>query len=101
MSISKTFSSETSGRYASAIFEVAEEAKEFDQTEKDLRSILILYNSNKYLSDFIKNPTQNIKSQESLILKISEVMGLSKNLKNFLLLLVKKRRIFLFHRSKV
>ena len=94
MSISKTFSSETSGRYASAIFEVAEEAKEFDQTEKDLRSILILYNSNKYLSDFIKNPTQNIKSQESLILKISEVMGLSKNLKNFLLLLVKKRRIF-------
>ena len=73
MSISKTFSSETSGRYASAIFEVAEEAKEFDQTEKDLRSILILYNSNKYLSDFIKNPTQNIKSQESLILKISEV----------------------------
>ena len=73
MSISKTFSSETSGRYASAIFEVAEEAKEFDQTEKDLRSILILYNSNKYLSDFIKNPTQNIKSQESLILKISEL----------------------------
>jgi F0F1-type ATP synthase delta subunit len=52
VSISKTFSSETSGRYASAIFEVAEEAKEFDQTEKDLRSILILYNSNKSLSDF-------------------------------------------------
>ena len=58
MSISKTFSSETSGRYASAIFEVAEEAKEFDQTE--------LQPEEKIYSLNVTNEERNLMNQFNL-----------------------------------
>ena len=94
MSISKSFSTETSNRYARALFEVAKESTELDKIEVSLKLFLDIYNSSPELINFIKNPTQTNQNQIAAIKIISEKLNFSKNIKNFFSLLVKKRRIF-------
>ena len=94
MSTSKSFSTETSERYARALFEVAHENSELELVEKSLGEFLHLYDSSSEFISFIKNPTQTNDNQLSAINLISEELKFPNNLKNFLSLLVKKRRIF-------
>ena len=46
------------------------------------------------LKNFIENPTHTIEVQNKILNLLSEKLSFSKNLKNFFLLLIKKRRIF-------
>ncbi len=94
MSTNKSFSSETSERYSRALFEVANESNELDIIENDVRNFQSLFNSSYEIKNFIQNPTQNKNIQNSVINLISEKLSFSKNLKNFFLLLIEKRRIF-------
>ena len=94
MSANKSFSTETSERYSRALFEVASENKEIDKVESDVRNFQSLFNSSSEIKNFIQNPTQSINTQNSFINLLTEKLGFSKNLKNFFLLLVEKRRIF-------
>ena len=94
MSISKSFSTETSERYARALFEVAKESSELDKIENNLKSFLEIYNSSPDLISFIKNPTQTNQNQLTAINIISEKLNFSKTIKNFFSLLIEKRRIF-------
>ena len=94
MSTNKSFSTETSERYSRALFEVASETKEIDKVESDVRNFQSLFNSSFEIKNFIQNPTQSINTQNSVINLLSEKLGFSRNLKNFFLLLVEKRRIF-------
>ena len=94
MSTNSSFSSETSSRYAKAIFELAKEKNELDSIENNFKNLLELYNSNLDLKYFIQNPTHTFTNQLKVINTISEKMQFSKILKNFLSVLVKKRRIF-------
>ena len=94
MSTNKSFSSETSERYSRALFEVANESNELDKTENDIRNFQSLFNSSSEIKNFIQNPTQSKNTQNSVILLITEKLDFSKNLKNFFLLLIEKRRIF-------
>jgi len=94
MSTNKSFSSETSERYSRALFEVVNEAKELDKVENDVRNFQLLFNSSHEIKNFIQNPTQSINTQNSVIHLLAEKLGFSKNLKNFFLLLIEKRRIF-------
>ena len=94
MSTNKSFSTETSERYSRALFEVANESKELDKIEKDIKNFQSLLDSSFEIKNFIQNPTQSINSQNSVIKILTEELGFSKNLKNFFLLLVEKRRIF-------
>ena len=94
MSTNKSFSSETSERYSRALFEVVNESNELDKTENDIRNFQSLFNSSPEIKNFIQNPTQSKNTQNSVILLITEKLGFSKNLKNFFLLLIEKRRIF-------
>ncbi len=94
MSTNKTFSTETSERYSRALFEVANETNELDKIENDVKNFQSLFDSSQEIKNFIKNPTQTINTQNSVIILLSDKLGFSKNLKNFFLLLVKKRRIF-------
>ena len=94
MSTNKSFSSETSERYSRALFEVAHESNELDKIENDIRHFQSLFNSSSEIKNFIQNPTQNKNIQNSVINLISEKLSFSKNLKNFFLLLIEKRRIF-------
>ena len=94
MSTNKSFSTEASERYSRALFEVANESKELDKIEKDIKNFQSLLDSSFEIKNFIQNPTQSINSQNSVIKILTEELGFSKNLKNFFLLLVEKRRIF-------
>ncbi len=94
MSSNKSFSAETSDRYARAVFELALENSELETVEKNIHDLLNLYNKNINLVNFFKNPTQSFTDQLNVINKIAEVMTFSKTLKNFLSILVVKRRIF-------
>ena len=94
MSTNKTFSTETSERYSRALFEVANEANELGKVEDDIKNFQLLFNSSQEIKNFIKNPTQSINSQNSVVILLANKLGFSKNLKNFFLLLVEKRRIF-------
>ena len=94
MSTNKSFSSETSERYSRALFEVANEFKELDNIENDIRNFQILFNSSIEIKNFIQDPTQSVNTQISFINLLTEKLSFSKNLKNFFLLLIEKRRIF-------
>ncbi|MDC0511237.1 ATP synthase F1 subunit delta [Pelagibacteraceae bacterium] len=94
MSTNKSFSIETSERYARALFEVSKEAGELDKIEADIKNFQSLHDNSRELKNFVENPTNTIETHNIILNLLSEKIGFSKNLKNFFLLLIKKRRIF-------
>ena len=94
MSSNKSFSSETSERYSRALFEIAKESGEIEKIESDIKLFYSLIKSSKELENFIQDPTQSIKNQNNILNLLSERLNFTKNLKNFFLLLIEKRRFF-------
>ena len=94
MSGIKTFSHETSERYALALFELANEKSELEDIEKNILFLLEICNSNSEFKSFLKNPTNQIELQSKVFIEISKIMKLNKSLSNFLQLIIDKRRIF-------
>ena len=94
MSTNKSFSTETSERYSRALFEVSSDANELDKVENDVKKFKLLLDSSQETENFIKDPTQSKILQNKVINLFSDKLEFSKNLKNFFLLLIEKRRIF-------
>ena len=94
MSTNKSFSTETSERYSRALFEISKEHSELEKVENDIKNFLLLISSSMELKNFFKDPTQIITQQEKVVNILAKHLGFSKNLKNFFLLLIEKRRIF-------
>ena len=94
MSTNKSFSTETSERYSRALYEVSKEAGNLEKTEADVKNFINLFESSSEIKNFIQNPTHVIETQNKAINILSEKLDFTKNLKNFLLLLIKKKRIF-------
>ncbi len=94
MSTNKSFSTETSERYSRALFEVAKEADELEKIEKDIKNFQVLLNDSPEIKNFIHNPTQSKENQNNVLKLLAENLNFSKNLKNFMFLLIEKRRIF-------
>ena len=94
MSTNKSFSSETSERYSRALYEVAKESNELEKIEVDVKNFQSLFDNNSEVKNFMQNPTHNTETQNKALNVISEKLSFTKHLKNFFLLLIKKRRIF-------
>ena len=94
MSTNKSFSTETSERYSRALFEVSRDSDDLDKVENDIKNFKLIYDKNSELRNFIKDPSQIITEQNKLVNLISDKLNFSKNVQNFLLLLIEKRRIF-------
>tara|TARA_B100000242_G_C43011536_1_gene470293 strand:+ start:557 stop:1114 length:558 start_codon:yes stop_codon:yes gene_type:complete len=94
MSTNKSFSAETAERYSRALLEVSKESKELDKVESDVKNFQSILKSSFDLQNFIKDPTRSVIEQKNTIILLSEKLMLAKNLKNFFLLLIEKRRIF-------
>ena len=94
MSTNKSFSSETSERYARALYEVGKESSVLEKIEEDVKNFQSFFENNSEIQNFIQNPTHVIETQNKALNIISEKLDFTKNLKNFFLLLIKKRRMF-------
>ena len=94
MTTNKSFSTETSERYSRALFEVAQEASDLEKIENDIKNFASLMNNSLEIKNFIHNPTQSKENQNNVIKLLAEKLNFSKNLKNFMFLLIEKRRIF-------
>ena len=94
MSETKTFSNETAERYALALFEISDESSELDAVELKVSQLLKIYYEHAEFRNFIKNPTNHLDIQIRVFDKISNIFTFSNNLKNFLKLIIEKRRIF-------
>ena len=62
MSGKKSFSTETSERYALALFELSEDSNILSNVEKNTKDFLTLYKNNKDLENFIKNQSKGIET---------------------------------------
>ncbi len=98
MSGIKTFSNETSERYALALFELANENSEVEVIEKNILFLLETCKNNLDLMNFLKNPTYQQDVQSKIFEKMSKIMGFNKTLNNFLQLIINKRRIYFLDR---
>ena len=94
MSTNKSFSTETSERYARALYEVSKESSDLEKIESDVKNFQSLFENNPEIKNFIQNPTYVIETQNKVLNILSEKLDFTKNLKNFFLLLIKKRRMF-------
>ena len=94
MSSNKSFSTETSERYARALYEVGKETSALEKIEADVKNFQSLFESNSEIKNFFLNPTHVIETQNKVLNILSEKLDFTKNLKNFFLLLIKKRRMF-------
>ena len=94
MSGVKTFSNETSERYALALFELANENSELEDIEKNMSLLLEICNNNSIFINFLKNPTYRLDIQIKVFNKISKIIKLNKLEDNFLQLVINKRRIY-------
>ena len=94
MSTNKSFSTETSERYSRALFEISRDSDDLDKVENDIKNFKLIYDKNLEVRNFIKDPSQIITEQNKLVNLISDKLNFTKNVQNFLLLLIEKRRIF-------
>ena len=94
MSGIKTFSNETSERYALALFELASENSEIENIENKVSLLLKFCKDNSDFNNFLKNPTNQIQIQSKVFEEISKIMEFKKTLSNFIQLIINKRRIY-------
>ena len=94
MSKSKVFSDTSANRYSLALYELANESNLLINLEINSKAFLNLISSNKDFQNLIKDPTLNREILTNIINKISENFKLENLFKNFLNLLVLKRRFF-------
>ena len=94
MTKTKTFSSEISQRYALALYDLSLENNQTEEFASNMIAFMKVLNSNRNLKDFIKNPTYSTENQKIVFDKILTTMNFSKIIKNFFLILIKKKRIF-------
>ena len=90
----KSFSNETAERYSLALFELVNEKSELENTEQNVKNILKLIDQSIDFHNFLRNPTISNDKQERLITKICETLKINMILKNFILLLIRKKRVF-------
>ena len=94
MATDDTISGGVAGRYASALFELAEEANQVRQVEKDLIALQGLLDESADLKRMVRSPVFSSDEQGRAIAAVSEKAGLAPLVVNFLKVLARNRRLF-------
>jgi len=94
LSKNKNFSDTAASRYSLALYELAEENKHAQEIENQSSALIKLINESKDFESIVRNPTNKKEDQINAINAISKHYNFNILLKNFLCLLVEKRRLF-------
>ena len=94
MATDDTITGGVAGRYASALFELAEEANQVRQVEKDLIQLQSLLNGSADLKRLVRSPVFSSEDQGRSIAAIAEKAAYSPLVVNFLKVLARNRRLF-------
>uniref|UniRef100_A0A914XAQ1 Oligomycin sensitivity conferral protein n=1 Tax=Plectus sambesii TaxID=2011161 RepID=A0A914XAQ1_9BILA len=65
------------GRYASALYSAASKAQKLDAVEKDLKTVLKLYQTDVQFRDYMLDPSHKRHHKKQTIDAISKKLGLS------------------------
>ncbi|MEO1421553.1 MAG: F0F1 ATP synthase subunit delta [Pseudomonadota bacterium] len=82
------------GRYATALFEIAKDAGQLDQTEQDMANLEAALAESEDFRDLISSPIYARDEQASAIAAIAQKMGLGQMTTNTLGLMASNRRLF-------
>ncbi|MEO0388186.1 MAG: F0F1 ATP synthase subunit delta [Pseudomonadota bacterium] len=94
MSESTSLTSGISGRYATALFDLAKSEGALDALERDLAALKAALGDSADLRDLIASPIYSRAEQGAAIAALSDAMGLGALTKNTLGLMAGKRRLF-------
>jgi F-type H+-transporting ATPase subunit delta len=83
-----------SGRYATALFELASESKALDAVGGDLTRLSALIDGSADLARLVRSPVFSRDEQGKAIAAILDRLGVDQLTKNFIGLLAQKRRLF-------
>ncbi len=89
-----TIVSGVAGRYAQALFELAQEQKALDKVAADLDAFKLMIGESADLRRFIKSPAFSADEQEKALVAILAHASISGITANFLKLVAAKRRLF-------
>lgn len=81
-------------RYATALFDLAEERKALDQVADDLRRLRALLEESEDLRRLVRSPILSRSEQGKAIAAVADRAGLSPLTRNFLGLVAQNRRLF-------
>lgn len=84
-----------SGRYASAIFDLAKDSGSLDSVSSEFETLRVLLEDNADLSGVITSPAVTRDEQSAVMSSVTEKMGLSELTRNFIGLMAKKGRLAL------
>ena len=94
MSETASISLGIAARYASAVFSLAQEAKDISSVEQDMDALAEALDSSADFGNLITSPLYSRQDQSHAILAIAKKMKLSATTTNTLGLLAEKRRLF-------
>ena len=94
MATDDTITGGVAGRYASALFELAEEANQVRQVEKDLAALQGMLDRSPDMKRMVRSPVFSSGEQGRAIAAIAEKAGIAPLVVNFLKVLARNRRLF-------
>lgn len=94
MAATKTVSATLAERYATALYELADEAKSLDAVADDLRSVRGLLAESEDLSRLVRSPSIGRADQARTVDAVAEAAGFSDLTRRFIGVLAANRRLF-------
>lgn len=84
--------SQAASRYASSLFELAQEQKNVAAIEKDAQSLLGAFGVSQALTQALSSPLNSVEEKTSVLAAIGKKLKLSKIVQNFLFVVAGNRR---------
>ena len=94
MATERAHESGLAGRYANAVFELAQEEKSVEAVERDFVALRSLIEQNPDLARLVKAPVFSREEQARAMKSVLEKMGAAKLTTKFILTTTSKRRLF-------
>jgi F-type H+-transporting ATPase subunit delta len=85
------------GRYATALFDLAQEENKLDEMADALRALLTLMDESKDFARLVASPVFSAQEQAAALAAISKETEIPPLAANFLQLLARNRRLFVLH----